>query len=81
MPYCEASVKDALDNQAIRASEPGHLTYQLYRLCLMYVNLKGKRFFVYCEIVGALVCCLLEFYRRQVAKYEDGAIKRNGDVD
>jgi len=30
--------------------------------------------------VGDLICCLLEFYRRRIAPYEDDAIRRNGDI-
>lgn len=29
---------------------------------------------------GMLACVVLEFYRRRLADYEDGAIKRNGDI-
>jgi hypothetical protein len=32
------------------------------------------------NIVGALECAKLEFYRRVAAPYEDEAIVRNGDV-
>lgn len=30
--------------------------------------------------VGALVCTILEFYRRKLGPYEDAAIKKNGDI-
>jgi len=80
MPYLDQTVKDALDSGLIKMSEPGHLTYKLYRLCLDYVSLKGKRFFVLCEVMGALVCTMLEFYRRVAANYEDKKRAENGDV-
>jgi hypothetical protein len=34
----------------------------------------------YNSLIGVLESCKLEFYRRAVAIYEDGAIERNGDV-
>ncbi len=80
MPYLEKSIKDSLDHRVMVASEPGHLTYRLYKECLSYIKLRGKRFAVLCEVVGALVCCLLELYRRVVAPYEEEKIKINGDV-
>lgn len=32
------------------------------------------------SLVGALECAKIEFYRRKLAPYEDGAIERNGDI-
>jgi len=32
------------------------------------------------EVVGMLECCKLEYFRRNVALYEDGKIEQNGDV-
>lgn len=80
MPYLDQSIKDALDSGLIKASEPGHLTYRLYRICLHYLDLKGKRFYVFAEIMGALLCTILELYRRKVAPYEQEKIRDNGDV-
>lgn len=80
MPYLEESVKEALDSGLIKMSEPGHLTYRLYKCCLDYIAIRGKRFFSVCEVMGALTCCALEFYRRIIAPYEDKKIQENGDV-
>lgn len=81
MPYLDRTTKNHLDSGEIQPSEPGHLTYMLYTLCLRYLNIKGKRFFVLCEIMGALLCTILELYRRVVAPYEDKKIQENGDVN
>ena len=32
------------------------------------------------ELIGAIECAKLEIYRRLAARYEDAAVKRNGDV-
>lgn len=40
-----------------------------------------KRYFQFALWVGTMLCCVFEVYRRLIAPYEDGAIKRNGDVD
>jgi hypothetical protein len=31
-------------------------------------------------VMGALVCAMLEFYRRRAVPYEEGKIKLNGDA-
>lgn len=80
MPHLEKSVKDSLDYRIIAASEPGHLTYRLYKECLGYIKYKGKRFAILCEVIGALFCCALELYRLVVAPYEDSKIKENGEA-
>lgn len=33
------------------------------------------------RVVGVMFCCVLEFYRRLAAPYEDKAIFKNGDVE
>ena len=44
------------------------------------INKNGKKYWIFALFVGTLMCCILEVYRRLIAKYEDNAIKRNGDV-
>lgn len=54
--------------------------------CLNYLMTKilkkayKPKYFNYNRIMGLLECIKLEFYRRQIAGYEDGKIKENGDV-
>jgi hypothetical protein len=57
----------------------GKLNYIVTRLLLGIVP--EPRYSHFERFVGSLVCCLLEFYRRHVAPYEDKAIQRNGDVN
>lgn len=56
----------------------GKINYIVTRLILGSVAL--PKYSYYERLVGSLVCCLLEFYRRHVGPYEDKAIERNGDV-
>jgi hypothetical protein len=39
------------------------------------------KYFNYNRAIGLLECIKQEFYRRQVASYEDGKIKTDGDLD
>lgn len=64
---------------------PGHLNYIITRL-LSDVHFKvndkkiNRNYSDYNSIIGMLECCKLEFYRKQVAPYEEKKIWDNGDV-
>ncbi len=79
MPHLISTLKKEIDG--IRPpSEPGHITYKLYKDCLGYLDLKGESFATYCVIMGALICTMLELYRLKVARYEDKKILENGEA-
>ena len=59
---------------------PGELNYLVTEICKDYIKDKGLSYQTLNDILGALEGCKLEFYRRQVAPYEDGKIQANGDV-
>jgi len=78
MPY----VKEATRKYLIHAPEPqnpGELNYVITKLCLAYVN-GHPRYQDYNDVVGALECAKLEFYRRAIVPYEEKKIKENGDL-
>ena len=57
----------------------GHLTYAIYYLCL--AKFKAKPCYqTGAEVVAALETAKLEFYRRELAGYEDKKIQENGDL-
>ena len=59
----------------------GILNYTVTRLMLGLIHgYPTTRYRHYSALVGDLQCCLMEFYRRHVAPYEDKARERNGDV-
>ena len=91
MPYIPEVQRFTVDNQIndlldqIQRHAPedrgGILNYVVTRLMLgMVSGYPTTRYRHYSGLIGDLQCCLLEFYRRHVAQYEDAAIKRNGDV-
>ena len=59
----------------------GELNFLLTNICKEYLRKHGEKYQHYNDIVGALECCKLEYYRRRIAKYEDKKIKDNGDVE
>ena len=80
MPYIESRTRSALDRRGVGApATVGELTYVLYRTCLDYLG-PNPRFTHFAEVLGALSATENEFYRRQVAPYEDIKILQNGDV-
>ena len=78
-PYIRQDRRQEIDHQGAAPSNTGELTYALYRACLDYLP-ENARFADYSEVVAALECTKLEFYRRRLAPYEDGKIEQSGDV-
>lgn len=58
----------------------GHINYFVFKATKRWVEKNGKKYFIFATIIGTMICCILEIYRRLVANYEDKAIKKNGDV-
>ncbi|MBI5222035.1 MAG: hypothetical protein HY980_00875 [Candidatus Magasanikbacteria bacterium] len=85
MPYEKQEYRDPLDPHIKALAETinrdhraGQLNYAITKLLLA---IKGEgRYKDYNELIGALKCCKLEFYRRAIAPYEDGKVRENGDA-
>jgi hypothetical protein len=76
MPYINQSDRDV---DGVTTQDVGHLTYNLYSMCLDALP-DDPRYIDYHAVIGALEATKLEFYRRHVAPYEDKKIEQNGDV-
>ena len=62
---------------------PGTLNYILTRICDYWVHdgmSSNVNYEKYNAVIGVLECAKQEFYRRQVALYEDEKCRINGDV-
>ena len=70
-------ILDVSDEHEIKA---GDLNYLITKILDSYIEVKGKNYANYNELIGMLECCKAEYYRRRVAPYEDEKIKSNGDV-
>lgn len=85
MPYIKpadrARLDGAIDELAALMNpeqRAGELNYTINRLMLKLVG-EGKYVDIN-ELIGALECAKLEFYRRKAAPYEDKKAKENGDL-
>ena len=58
----------------------GHLNYMVFKTVKFWIKRNGKKYFIFAAVIGTMICCVLEIYRRLVAPYEDKKIKENGDV-
>ena len=59
----------------------GNLNYVLTATIRRYQALsKRKSYKDYNELIGALECCKLELYRKEIACYEDQKETENGEV-
>ena len=91
MPYVKQVIRDELDETIEQLGEQifalhkqegrdrdGMINYTITKLLMhAYPSVSYK---VHNEIIGALECCKQEWYRIQVAPYEDEKIKENGEV-
>ncbi|MBT7228245.1 hypothetical protein HN859_01930 [Candidatus Parcubacteria bacterium] len=85
MPYIKQKDRDSLDLAIINLANlikpehrAGELNYIITKLLLLT---KGDgKYKDFNELVGMLECCKQEFYRQQIAPYEDQKIKENGNV-
>jgi hypothetical protein len=91
VPYVKQVIREELDEPISELSEAilrlyknegrdrdGMLNYTITKMLLQtYPSVSYK---IYNEIIGLLECCKLEFYRKQVADYEDEKEAENGKV-
>jgi hypothetical protein len=79
MPYINTEQKESVAQNG--AQTPGQLNYDITRLLIRYWKREfNQTYTTINDILGALEGAKLEFQRRVVQKYEDEAIKRNGDL-
>ena len=84
MPYIAKEQRWLIYSKGVANPESaGELNYCLTQLCLDYLDTHWKtreKYEAINQVIGALECAKLEFYRRLAAPYEDKKIKENGDV-
>ena len=80
MPYIKPHIRLNLARHPFhKPQDAGQLNYAITVECLSFLG-GAPTYSDYNEVIGALECCKLEFYRRAVAPYEDKKIIENGDV-
>src|SRR3990167_8067316 len=58
----------------------GELNYLMTTLALRYIKIHGLSYNTGSDVIKALECAKLEFYRKVMAPYEDQKAFNNGDV-
>lgn len=85
MPYVKQERRDTMvDNRRVPAhlspQTVGELNYYITTTCIAWVQANGISYKTVNDVIGALECAKLEFYRRLAVPYEDKKIEQNGDV-
>ena len=84
MPHIPSDDKPNLNGLiselSFRIETKGELNYTISMLVDNFVKDKGEKYDTLCDGMGTFIGALLEYYRLVVAKYEDGAIERNGNA-
>ena len=82
MPYIKQEQRDQISPAVVNfcPENAGDLNYVITVMIDNYIRNYGENYANYNEMIGALECCKLEYYRRGISPYEDEKIKENGDV-
>lgn len=82
MPYISPKQRTELQPHDSKAVNVGELTYMLTKVVIDYIDHDQEplSYQKIAEVVGALDCTKMEFYRRMAIDYEDAKIEVNGDV-
>jgi hypothetical protein len=70
---------DALSDHGFATPTPGDVNYVISKIIWELFN-KNRSYTIGNNLIGVLECVKQEFYRRQLAPYEDEKIKSNGDI-
>ena len=87
MPYIKGQDKrkeiEKLAKQLLEKTgyATGNLNCFIYIFCKLYMKDSGESYAAYKNVIGELEMAKLEIYRRLCSKYENKAIKRNGDIE
>lgn len=85
MPYIKPERRERLDakiEELVQVVDLNHREGELnYIVTRLFWELKGEgKYHDFNELIGAVECAKMEFYRRKLAPYEDEKIKVNGDI-
>ncbi len=92
MPYIKREEREVYDPQIEALIEQlthfgenkppavGHVNYVISKLIWGIFEKLGPSYTLGNNLVGVVECVKQEFYRRQLAEYEDEKIKENGDI-
>jgi hypothetical protein len=58
----------------------GELNFLFTTLCVAFIDRHSTSYNTIADVIKALECAKLEFYRRVAVPYEDKKIEQNGDV-
>jgi hypothetical protein len=72
-------IVDALSDHGFAQATPGNVNYVISNI--IWKLFKQNRSYTHGNnLIGVLECVKQEYYRRQLAEYEDEKIKENGDI-
>lgn len=59
----------------------GFLNYLNFIIVRRWIKRNGKKYFVFAIIIGTLILCILEIWKRIICDYECEKILKNGDAE
>lgn len=70
----------AIEKLATEIDNEGELNYTISRLIKLLMDKWGEKYNNHNKFIGALMCVILELYRKKTAPYEDGKEIINGTI-
>ncbi len=84
MPYIKKEDREKFKEAALlgmKADSAGELNYIFSMICKGYINKRGLlKYQFFNDLIGALECCKLELYRKQISPYENLKETENGSI-
>ena len=80
MPYIKSYDRENIKLGSKKPQTSGELNFKITLSLIDYIQLKGKSYQTFNDILCALEGAKQELYRRVIQKYEEQKIIENGDV-
>jgi len=84
MPYIKQEDREKfyapLELLNVNITSIGEMNYVITSICHDYLRRSNGKYADHNALIGVLEAAKLEFYRRQVVKYEEQKILENGDL-
>lgn len=79
--HYEDAINLIVSRLAQRNFAVGDINYAITMILKKVIRHKGRSYADYNAVIGVLECIKQEFYRRDVAEYEEEKIALNGDLE
>ncbi|MFW6242766.1 MAG: DUF6899 family protein [bacterium] len=85
MPYLKKEKRNKFDHALLILNEEiengADINYCITKLCILFIKKFGKNYKNLSECISSMECAKNEFYRKQIAPYENLKERENGEIE